>query len=1204
MNEKIKFLFAVRRSWQVILLATVGAVLITDSVTVLASYWLWHEVQFNLIILGTINAILVPIIMLPMILRMLSKVIRLEEQTQRQREAIPQFARQDQVDAALTRRADEMSLLYQLGISLASGRDLATTLLALQTEILKLIQVDAFYVAIYDEAMDIVDYPIFYADGHLRRSSASRRLSEIPGLTGAVIFGKRTLYLPDIMQPETVAQYAPVADSGIVMHTFLGMPLMVNGKVIGVLSVQSDRIDAYSLDQIQLMENVAIQAAIAIHKARLLDQVQKELDEKSRMETQIHEREVILEAVAFAAEQFLKMPDWRANIDSVLERLGKTLTVTHAYLFEDHAGPQGEPVTSMRYEWTAPGYPSDLDGPFFQNSAIYQEGYIEQVETLKRGDARIGNSSTFNSIEKETMDALGVKAILEVPIFVNDREWGAIGFDDFERERNWSRGEVDALKIAAGVLSAAIQRQEAESAVRESERIFRRAIEAADAVPYYQDYKSDKYLFMGEGIFEMTGYHAEEMNPPVWSEMTLETVMLDESAGLSVVDAVELARHGKIKAWKCDQKIRTRDGRIRWLTDRSVELIDEQGESNGSIGILLDITDRKQTEADLRKRESTLEAITFAAEQFLKTADWRNKMDTVLERIGREFNASHAYLFEKNGGPDGETRSSMTYEWTAPDCITDLGSEAFQDLPPQSMGFERMYEILDRGEPLIGSSSYFSPAEREYLQSIGVKALLEIRIVVDEEHWGTIGVDEVRGEREWTTMEVDVIRVASNVLGAAIKRQRDEAALQMELEERKRLIEKLEIRNAESKTLRETTVIVTSTLDVAEAVKRILEQLKRVVAYDSASVWLYKDNIARMVGEDGLPEMIDSDKTYVVDESEPDYPLWEGSVPYVMLRDVQADYPQFRQPPINYIHAWLSIPLKARGKMIGFISLDGRQPGQFGELDAELALTYANQVSIALENARLFSELQEELAERKKLIGELENKNSELERFTYTVSHDLKSPLVTINGFLGFLAQDAASGNTERLKNDIQRIHEAVKKMQNLLNELLELSRIGRVVNPPETVSLNELVREAMSLVVGRVEARQVVVTVQPGLPSVYVDKRRIVEVLQNLLDNGAKYMGQQTQPRIEIGQRGEEAGKPIFYIRDNGIGIAPEFHDRVFGLFNKLDPRSDGTGVGLALVKRIIEVHGGRIWVESDRGLGCTFCFTLPTQPEPDSVL
>ncbi|WKZ37574.1 MAG: PAS domain S-box protein [Anaerolineales bacterium] len=237
--------------------------------------------------------------------------------------------------------------------------------------------------------------------------------------------------------------------------------------------------------------------------------------------------------------------------------------------------------------------------------------------------------------------------------------------------------------------------------------------------------------------------------------------------------------------------------------------------------------------------------------------------------------------------------------------------------------------------------------------------------------------------------------------------------------------------------------------------------------------------------------------------------------------------------------------------------------------------------------------------EREKLIQELEGKNSELERFTYTVSHDLKSPLITIKGFLGFLEQDAASGNIARLKADTKRIADATDNMQALLNELLELSRVGRLVNPHQEVPFEEIVREALELVHGRVHANSVQVCVQENLPTVHGDRRRLIEILQNLIDNAAKFAGSHPNPLIEIGQDGHEDGRPIFFIRDNGVGIDPAHHERIFGLFNKLDANSEGTGVGLALVKRIVEIHGGRIWVRSEAGKGATFFFTLQTKSD-----
>jgi signal transduction histidine kinase len=226
----------------------------------------------------------------------------------------------------------------------------------------------------------------------------------------------------------------------------------------------------------------------------------------------------------------------------------------------------------------------------------------------------------------------------------------------------------------------------------------------------------------------------------------------------------------------------------------------------------------------------------------------------------------------------------------------------------------------------------------------------------------------------------------------------------------------------------------------------------------------------------------------------------------------------------------------------------------------------------------------------------LEAKNAELERFTYTVSHDLKSPLITMRGFLGFLEKDVRAGNAEQMHADMQRIVEATNKMQRLLNELLELSRIGRMVNPAEAVPLAMIAREAINLVQGQLDQRQVQVELATDLPTVYGDHVRLVEVLQNLLDNACKFMGDQVDPRITIGFRGaDRAGNSIVFVQDNGIGIDRQYQEKVFGLFEKLNPQSEGTGIGLALVKRIVERHGGRIWVESSLGAGATFYFTLP---------
>lgn len=241
-------------------------------------------------------------------------------------------------------------------------------------------------------------------------------------------------------------------------------------------------------------------------------------------------------------------------------------------------------------------------------------------------------------------------------------------------------------------------------------------------------------------------------------------------------------------------------------------------------------------------------------------------------------------------------------------------------------------------------------------------------------------------------------------------------------------------------------------------------------------------------------------------------------------------------------------------------------------------------------------------AEREALIEDLEGRNRELGRFTYTVSHELRSPLVTIRGFLGLLRKDSVEGDTERLALDMGRIAEAVETMSGLLEDLLELSRSGVVVDASGTVDLGELVREVVRVLEGPVEAAGAEILVAEGLPSVRGDRRRLFEVFQNLIENALKFMGDQASPEINVGFR-EERERTVCCVRDNGIGIPEEHRERVFGIFERLGASVEGTGVGLALVKGIVEAHGGTVWVESgEAGVGSTFCFSLPHSAQPEA--
>jgi PAS domain S-box-containing protein len=405
----------------------------------------------------------------------------------------------------------------------------------------------------------------------------------------------------------------------------------------------------------------------------------------------------------------------------------------------------------------------------------------------------------------------------------------------------------------------------------------------------------------------------------------------------------------------------------------------------------------------------------------------------------------------------------------------------------------------------------------------------------------------------------------------------------------------------EMSLLYKLSLALSSGHDLYNELRAFVNELKKVIAVDAFHVGFYEEatgifsytlflnddedlnipprDLRKIPGVTG--EVVFTKQTvYIPDITDPQA---QAQHHIVIVRDVG-------------MRTYLGIPLILEDKVIGVMSTQNRKVDGYSQEQIRLLETIAVQVVITSEKSRLLEQLQKELVERQRLLHEMEIKNAELERFSYTVSHDLRSPLVTIRGFLGFMEKSMLSGDVASFQRDLQRVTKATDRMNQLLKDLLELSRIGRVLNEMKEVPFESLVRVALENVQGRIHEKNVSVQVQENMPVVFVDQPRMIEVLQNLLDNAAKYIGDQKTPAIEIGYDGKaENNYHLFFVKDNGMGIAPEHHEKIFGLFNKLDVETEGTGVGLALVKRIVEFHGGKIWVKSEAGFGSTFYFSLP---------
>ncbi len=247
-------------------------------------------------------------------------------------------------------------------------------------------------------------------------------------------------------------------------------------------------------------------------------------------------------------------------------------------------------------------------------------------------------------------------------------------------------------------------------------------------------------------------------------------------------------------------------------------------------------------------------------------------------------------------------------------------------------------------------------------------------------------------------------------------------------------------------------------------------------------------------------------------------------------------------------------------------------------------------------------EIFEDITDRKRMEQELEERaveltrlNKEMEEFVYITSHDMRSPLISVEAYMHRLLDDYKEVLSKEAINHVERIWVNIEFMNNLISSMLDLSRITTQKAQYETVDFYSLVKMAISELEPRIREKNIEVFLDEDMPEIYCDKIRINQVLTNLIGNAIKFMGETPDPRIEVGYNDEEKFHE-FYVKDSGIGIAEEFHEFIFKPMQRLkEIEADGAGMGLTITKKIVESHGGSIWIESKEGKGSTFYFTLP---------
>ncbi|CUR30620.1 Multi-sensor hybrid histidine kinase (fragment) [Planktothrix tepida PCC 9214] len=776
---------------------------------------------------------------------------------------------------------------------------------------------------------------------------------------------------------------------------------------------------------------------------------------------------------------------------------------------------------------------------------------------------------------------------------------------------------------------------EIETELAKSEALFRGLVEGSSDLIWSCDLDG-KFIYLSPQFETFFGWEASE-----WIGKSFLDLVHPDDREIMDKDYPQKRNHLEFRHLH-------RDGHYLWVKVNATAIKNKQGKIVGTQGILSDISKRKASEQVLNQqvqREKLLRKITQRIRQSL---DLQSIFQTACQEIRSLIEADRVSIFKfypESNFDDGEM--------VAESVVAAFPSVMAIPIHDHCFGEKYSHLYANGKYQAVGDiyNSGMSLCHIEVLAQFQIRANLIIPLLCGNDLWGLLCIHQCATIRHWQQSEIEYIQQIANQLAIAIQQASLYQQLQCELLVRQEVERLIAQQLRRQQVLANINQQIRESLDINQILEKVTEQVKNILDCDRVIVFqLFADGSSQIV-EELVSDQFVTLKNFqlqneVWSQEILDY-YWQGLprivpdvmndiwtdclIEYNIIGQIQSKIvaPILQEVINNDKHRW--IDAKNISKLWGILVVYACQEKRvWQKSEAQLLQQIANQLAIAIQQVSLFDQLQQELNERKisqqKLIEsnqELAISNEQLARatrlkdeFLANMSHELRTPLNAILGMSEALTEEIFGSLNEKQQQAIETIASSGTHLLSLINDILDVAKIesGKIELESAPTSINELCQSSLVFIQQQaIQKRlQIQTEIPPDLPDLFVDERRIRQVLINLLNNAVKFTpkGGRVSLTVQVESSTETAfGRPsiCFAVRDNGIGITPENQDKLFKPFVQIDSALNrqyaGTGLGLVLVKRIVEMHGGQLEVKSTVGVGSCFSFRLPYKQLPSPI-